>query len=93
MAHSLDAVTLALLATLEARAKKNGEKSILKGVVGRLAEAGGHDDLIAAISALPIKKKVPMESIAKPKVRGMPRAKAEAKPRKIAKRGTQVAAS
>ena len=56
MAKAVDAALLALLAALEERAKKNGEKSIVKSVVGRLADAGVDDELIAEISALRPKK-------------------------------------
>jgi hypothetical protein len=47
---------LALLATLERRAKKAGEKSVVKGVVARLAAAGADRELIAKISTVGSKR-------------------------------------
>jgi hypothetical protein len=56
MAKSTDAVLLALIATLEQRAQAKGEKSIVKGLVARLAEAEVNPALIAEIAALRKKK-------------------------------------
>jgi hypothetical protein len=67
MTKSLDPTVLALLATLEERAKKGGEKSIIKGVLGRLASAGANDELIAEISALRPKKAGGAKSVAETK--------------------------
>jgi hypothetical protein len=52
MPKSTDAVLLALIATLEQRAQTKGKKSIVKGVVARLADAEANPALIAEIAAL-----------------------------------------
>ncbi len=67
MANSVDATLLALLAVLEERSKKNGEKSIVKSVIGRLADAGADNELIAEISALRPKKADTAKSVAETK--------------------------
>jgi hypothetical protein len=56
---------LALLATLEQRARAKGDKSIVKGVVGRLADTGAKPELIAEIAALRHKKTDAAKAIAK----------------------------
>lgn len=56
MTKSVDAVLMALIVTLEERAKAKGEKSIVKGVAARLADAGASPALIAEIAALRKKK-------------------------------------
>jgi hypothetical protein len=56
MTESADAVLLALIATLEQRAKARGEKSVVKGVAARLADAGANPALIAEIEGLRKKK-------------------------------------
>jgi hypothetical protein len=80
MSKSPDAALLALIATLEERAKKNGEKSIVKGVVGRLEQAGASQDLIGEISALRPKKAAAVKAAPKadpaPKVNGKANAEA-----------------
>jgi hypothetical protein len=56
MGKSVDVTMLALLATLERRAKKSGEKSLVKSVVARLVAAGADRELIAKISTVRAKK-------------------------------------
>ena len=70
MAKSVDATLLALLAVLDERARKNNEKSIIKSVVGHLADAGANDQLIAEIAALRPKKAGASKSPAKAKTAG-----------------------
>jgi len=62
MSDSANAFGLALLATLEAKAKKNGEKSVVKGVLRRLKAAGASDQLIGEVAALCGKKAKPAKS-------------------------------
>jgi hypothetical protein len=59
MSDSANAFGLALLATLEARAKKKGQKSVVKGVVRRLKAAGASDQLIGEVAAVGAKKVKP----------------------------------
>ena len=80
MTKSMDAVVLALIATLDERAKKNGDKSIVKSVVGRLADAGASKELIAEITALRRKKTVK----AKPAARSEAAPKANGKSKSAA---------
>jgi hypothetical protein len=67
MAKSVDSTLLALLATLEERARKNGEKSIIKSVIGRLSSDDANDHLIAEIAALRPKKAGAAKSVAETK--------------------------
>ena len=82
MTKSMDAAVLALIAVLDERAKKSGEKSVVKSVVARLAEAGVSKELIAEISALRPKKAAKAKPVAgikaAPKTNG--KAKADAPP-------------
>jgi hypothetical protein len=77
MAKSMDAAVLALIAVLDERAKKNGEKSIVKGIVARLADAGASKELIAEIAALRPKKTAKAKSAAAPEA--PPKANGKAK--------------
>ena len=52
MSDSQNELVLALLATLEAQAKRKGRKSVVKGVVSRLVEAGAAEDLVNQVRAL-----------------------------------------
>jgi hypothetical protein len=52
MSNSSNELTLALLATLEAQAKKSGKKSLVKRVAGQLRKTGAGADLIAQVDAL-----------------------------------------
>jgi hypothetical protein len=78
MTKSLDAAVLALIAVLDERAKKNGEKSVVKAVVGRLADAGASKELIAEIAALRPTKTVKAKP-AKSKLVAAPKANGKAK--------------
>lgn len=52
MSDSANAFGLALLATLEAAAKKKGKKSVVKRVVRRLEAAGASVQLIGEVAAV-----------------------------------------
>ena len=52
MTNSSNELALALLATLEVRAKKKGQKSLVKHVVSRLRKAGADEGLVAQVEAL-----------------------------------------
>lgn len=77
MTKSTDAVLLALIATLEQRAQAKGDKSIVKGVIARLADASASPALIAEIAALR-KKKASAAKAASPE-KAKPREKAKPK--------------
>ncbi len=62
-----DPLFVALLATLEDRARTNGDKSIVKGVVKKLTLAGADAALIAEIAVLRAKKIRPAK-VAKAKI-------------------------
>ena len=64
MSHSQNAAIVALLGVLEQRAKKNGEKSIVKSVLERLVDAGAESELILEISALRSKKPAALKAAA-----------------------------
>ncbi len=72
---------LALLSTLEARAKKKGQKSIVKDVLRTLSAAGVNGELVAEISALLPAKKPDAKVAAKLKASPTAGAKAKAKPK------------
>jgi hypothetical protein len=67
MDNVLDPTLSALLATLEDRAKKHGEKSILRGVIERLAASGADEALVAQVSALRPSKAAKPKPVAKAK--------------------------
>ncbi len=52
MSNSANEVVLAVLAELEAQAKKKGKKSFLKGVLKRLRDSGASEQLLGEISTL-----------------------------------------
>jgi hypothetical protein len=93
MAKSVDSTLLALLATLEERARKNGEKSIVKSVIGRLADEGADDHLIAEIAALRPKKAGASKSAAETKAPRKSNGKTGVDVTKAAKPETPVTAS
>jgi len=93
MTKSPDPTVLALLATLEERARKNGEKSIVKSVVGRLADAGGNDELITAIAALRPKKPGGSKSVVEAKGARKAAGKAKISQTKEASAATPAVAS
>jgi hypothetical protein len=55
MAGNANDVGLALLAVLEAKARKKGKKSIVKAVLRRLRENGASDQVLAQVAALDAK--------------------------------------
>ena len=59
MSNSSDQLSFALLATLEADAKKKGKKSVAKRVASRLRKAGANSDLITQVEALGGRKSAP----------------------------------
>ena len=67
MPKYLDDAFSALLATLEHKAKTNGDKSIIKGVEKKLTLSGADEALIAEITALHPKKARPV-NVSKAKV-------------------------
>ena len=70
MSDSNHDVVLALLAELEAQAKRKGKKSILKGVMRRLRVKGGSEQLLTEMAALSGGKTIaaaPPEAEAQPK--------------------------
>jgi hypothetical protein len=76
MTDTSNALVLALLATLEAKAKKKGRKSLVKQVIQQLRVSGADHALIDQVAALSPSK--PSET-APPKVAAKP--KPEAKPK------------
>ncbi len=52
MSNSSNEIALALLATLEARARKKGHKSVVKQVAKRLRDAGAAADQISQVEAI-----------------------------------------
>ncbi len=56
MAGNANDVGLALLAALEANAKKNGKKSIVKAVLRRLRDGGASEQVLGQVAALDGKK-------------------------------------
>ena len=60
MSNSSDQLALALLATLEAQARKKGKKSVAKRVASRLRKAGADGDLIKQVKALDGRKSSPV---------------------------------
>ena len=56
MAANSNDVGLALLAALEAKAKKNGKKSLVQAVLRRLRENGASEQVIGQVAALEAKK-------------------------------------
>jgi DNA-binding protein H-NS len=74
MSNSSDELALALLATLEAQARKKGKKSVAKQVASRLRDGGASDELIRQVQALNSRKSPP--AAAKP-VRAKARSKAK----------------
>jgi hypothetical protein len=57
MAEGANDVGLAILATLEARARKKGKKSIVKAVVRRLRDAGASEQILAEVASLNEKRR------------------------------------
>jgi len=93
MSDSANAFGLALLATLEAKAKKKGKKSVVKAVVRRLKAAGASEQLIGEVAAIGAKTakpaKVAKEKPAKVKAAKAP-AKSKAAPKGKAKKSPGV---
>lgn len=52
MSNSPNELALALLAVLEAQAKKKGRKSLVKQVIGQLRKVGADEALVGQVSAL-----------------------------------------
>jgi hypothetical protein len=52
MSNSSNELTLALLATLEAQARKHGKKSVAKRVASHLRKIGADNDLVSQVEAL-----------------------------------------
>ena len=94
MSKHLDAAYVALLATLEDRARANGDKSIIKAVVTRLTLSGANPALIDEVAALrpskdrpakPAKVKAPKAEKPAPKAKAKPAAKPAKKAAKAVK--------
>ena len=56
MSNSSNEIALALLATLEAHAKKKGKKSVVKQVAKRLREAGVNVEQVSQVEAIGARK-------------------------------------
>ena len=76
MSNTTNDVGLALLAVLEAQAKKTGRKSVVKAVVRRLRDGGTDETLLAEVAAIGAKKakapkppKADAKAISEPKVK------------------------
>jgi hypothetical protein len=67
MADSSNTVAIALLATLEEKAKKKGKKSIVKSVLRRLRAEGAEARLLIEVAALRADKAPKAEAIVEPK--------------------------
>jgi hypothetical protein len=68
MSNSPNEAVFAVLAELEAHAKKKGKKSIVKGVLRRSSDGGASEQLLGEITALRAKKKRSAGAVAETKV-------------------------
>lgn len=86
MSKHLDTAFVALLATLEDRARAKGDKSLIKALVARLTLSGANPALIDEVAALRPAKDQPVKAakIKAPKIKApkteKPALKAKAKP-------------
>lgn len=74
MSNSPNEIALALLATLEAHARKKGKKSLVRQVAKRLRKAGVDAGLVSQVEAVSTSRK----SAAAPRPAAKPRGKSKA---------------
>jgi hypothetical protein len=76
-------VVLALLSVLDAQAKKKGRKSVVKGVLRHLRDAGAGEPVLAGVAALIAKPKAEPAAEPKVKAKAARKAKAAAEPKAV----------